>query len=128
MKRSNEETLVPQKHEGRGGEGKILDFRLGDWEIGTITNCQLSTVNYQLSTILKTSQPPGTDRITIRCGLEKAELTSQACLITTFKVSVQVPIFTERMVIRMQHKPCPPFPLATDLGTGTVGVSKGEDR
>ena len=25
----------------------------------------------------------------------------------------------------MQHKPYPPFPLATDLGTGTVGVSKG---
>ena len=103
MKRSNEETLVPQKHEGRGGEGKILDFRLGDWRLGQLltVNYQLSTVNYQLSTILKTSQPPGTDRITIRCGLEKPELTSQACLITTFKVSVQVPIFTERMVIRM---------------------------
>jgi hypothetical protein len=28
----------------------------------------------------------------------------------------------------MQHKPCPPWTLATDLGTGTVGVSKGEDR
>lgn len=32
------------------------------------------------------------------------------------------------MVIRMQHKPCPLFPLTADLGTGTVGVSKGEDR
>ena len=91
-------------------------------------NYQLSTVNYQLSAILKTSQPPGTDRITIRCGHRNCRVDQSKCLITTFKVSVQVPIFTERMVIRMQHKPCPPFPLATDLGTGTVGVSKGEDR
>src|SRR6476469_7702673 len=39
-----------------------------------------------------------------------------------------VQLFTERMVILMQHKPCPPFPLTTDLSTGSVGVSKGEDR
>jgi len=32
------------------------------------------------------------------------------------------------MVIRMQHRHCPPFPLTADLGTGTAGVSKGEDR
>src|SRR4028119_2363060 len=39
-----------------------------------------------------------------------------------------VKLFTERMVIRMHHKPCPPFPPTTDLSTGSVGVSKGEDR
>ena len=39
-----------------------------------------------------------------------------------------VQLFTERMVIRMQHRPCPPFPLTADLGTGTAGVSKGEDK
>jgi hypothetical protein len=39
-----------------------------------------------------------------------------------------VQLFTERMVIRMQHKPCPPFPPTTDLITCSVGASKGEDR
>jgi pimeloyl-ACP methyl ester carboxylesterase len=37
-------------------------------------------------------------------------------------------LFIERMVICMQHKPCPPFPPTTDLSTGSVRVSKGEDR
>ena len=32
------------------------------------------------------------------------------------------------MVIRMQHKLCPLFPLTADLDTGTAGVYKGEDR
>ena len=36
-----------------------------------------------------------------------------------------VQLFTERMVIRMQHKPCPPWTLATDLGTGERGSLQG---
>ncbi|SKB13226.1 hypothetical protein PL11201_470152 [Planktothrix sp. PCC 11201] len=39
-----------------------------------------------------------------------------------------VHLFTEKMVICMQHKSLPPFPLTTDLITGSVGVSKGEER
>ncbi|NJK73420.1 MAG: hypothetical protein HC786_24115 [Richelia sp. CSU_2_1] len=35
-----------QKEKGKGGEGNILDFRLGDLE-----NYQLPITNYQLSTV-----------------------------------------------------------------------------
>ena len=37
-------------------------------------------------------------------------------------------LFRERMVILMLHRPRPPFPPVTNLSTGTVRVSKGEDR